>query len=162
MSMHHVDRPGLVESARRLKGDLQALKELFKPDTPTLRMSRGNHIGAVKIGFGDASGTGFGSSWESKKGISFHVGTWGEDMNEESSNLRELKNLVDTLEAMGNQDEGLQGLEVFMFPDNNTAESAFHNGSSKSKKLFELVLRVRKLEMHFAWCTISLVSCIWD
>jgi hypothetical protein len=71
MSMHHVDRPGLVESARRLKGDLQALKELFKPDTPTLRMSRGNHIGAVKIGFGDASGTGFGSSWESKKGISF-------------------------------------------------------------------------------------------
>jgi hypothetical protein len=34
-----------------------------------------------------------------------------------------------------------------MFTDNSTAEAAYHQGSSKNKSLFELVLGLRWLEM---------------
>ena len=39
--------------------------------------------------------------------------------------------------------------EFFLFTDNSTAENSFYRGSSKSKLLHELVLRLRKLEMDF-------------
>jgi hypothetical protein len=147
MHKHHVDQPGVVKPAPRLKHDLKALKELFEADLPSMRLVRGKRIGASIIGFGDASGAGFGSSWQKGKSIAFRFGTWGDEMNYESSNLRELKNLVDTLEEMDKQENGLNGFEVFLFTDNSTAENAFFNGSSKSLKLFELVLRVKRLEM---------------
>ena len=41
----------------------------------------------------------------------------------------------------------LSGTELFLFIDNSTAESAFDKGSSSSRLLFELVLRLRMLEM---------------
>ena len=68
-------------------------------------------------------------------------------MGNNSSNYRELRNLTDTLEAMADDGE-LKGTEWFVFTDNSTAESAYAKGSSSSKLLFELVLRLRKLEMH--------------
>ncbi|KAL7557428.1 hypothetical protein ACA910_015263 [Epithemia clementina (nom. ined.)] len=40
------------------------------------------------------------------------------------------------------------GTEIFMFTDNSTSESAFNKGTSKSKLLFDLALRLRKLEME--------------
>ena len=59
-----------------------------------------------------------------------------------SSNLRELKNLVDTLLKM--KAEGrLKGVEIFVFTDNSTAERAFFKGSSKSRLLHDLVLELR-------------------
>ena len=42
----------------------------------------------------------------------------------------------------------LNDAEVFMFTDNSTTESAFWKGTSHSKKLCDLVLRLRKLEME--------------
>ena len=52
-------------------------------------------------GFGDASGQGFGASWELRVGeVYFLLGTWGEDMSSESSSLQEWKNPVETLELM--------------------------------------------------------------
>jgi len=53
---------------------------------------------------------------------------------------------VDTLGLMAKRGE-LKGLEIFIFTDNSTAEAAFFNGSSKSRKLFELILELRELEM---------------
>ncbi|KAL7579146.1 hypothetical protein ACA910_019170 [Epithemia clementina (nom. ined.)] len=47
--------------------------------------------------------------------------------------------------------------EVFVFTNNATAKSAFYKGTSKSKLLFNLVLRLRKMEMdgqlfvHIIW-----------
>ena len=41
----------------------------------------------------------------------------------------------------------LDGAEVFMFTDNSTTEAAFWKGTSHSKKLCELVLRLKELEM---------------
>ena len=98
------------------------------------------------FGFGDASGGGFGSSWSTDKGINYRFGTWGSDMDEESSNLRELHNLVETLEEIAISGE-LNGKEMFLFTDNSTCEAAFHNGSSSSEKLFDMILRLKQLEM---------------
>ena len=145
--MNKVDKPNVVSPVPRLKLDLNALQVLLSSGSPTLRLIRGIQIGLALIGFGDASGSGFGSSWVNKKGIAYRFGTWGKEMSGESSNLRELKNLVDTLVIMGNQGS-LKGVEVYLFTDNSTAEAAYFNGSSSSEKLYELVLQVRKLEME--------------
>jgi hypothetical protein len=143
-SSHHPEKVPIVP---RLERDLSALNELFAPSKPTLRLVRGHAIQFALFGFGDASGGGFGSSWEKAGKVSYRFGTWGEDMDGESSNLREMTNLVDTLDEMGDQG-ALKGAEIFLFTDNSTSEAAYYNGSSKSEKLFNLVLRVKKLEMH--------------
>ena len=56
------------------------------------------------------------------------------------------QNLVDTLCSMDRRGD-LKGREVFIFTDNSTAERAFHKGSSSSFKLFQLILRLKELEM---------------
>jgi hypothetical protein len=147
MKMQSTQHPDKVPIVPRLERDLSALNELFAPEKPTLRLVRGHAIQFALFGFGDASGGGFGSSWEKAGKVSYRFGTWGEDMDGESSNLRELTNLVDTLDEMGIQG-ALKGAEIFLFTDNSTSEAAYYNGSSKSEKLFDLVLRVKKLEMH--------------
>jgi hypothetical protein len=68
-------------------------------------------------------------------------------MREESSNYREFRNLVEKIESLV-EDGSLRGHELFMFTDNSTTESAFFKGTSSSEKLFELVLRLRKIEME--------------
>lgn len=40
----------------------------------------------------------------------------------------------------------LDGLETWMFTDNSTAESAYFRGTSSTRTLFELVLRLREME----------------
>ena len=67
-------------------------------------------------------------------------------MDDSSSNHRELKNLADMVFCM-ESDGDLKGTEVFIFTNNSTAERAFFKGSSKSRLLHDLVLRLRKLEM---------------
>ena len=162
-SRYQQSTPDEVTPVPRLFNDLKALKELFKSKTPTLRLVRGNHVKSVVYGFADASGDGFGSSWESKNldgesTIHYRYGLWGDASEGSSSNFRELENLVETLETMS-AEEDLSGKEVFLFTDNSTSEAAFFNGSSSSELLFELVLRLRKLEMEsetkFQLCHVS-------
>jgi hypothetical protein len=45
-------------------------------------------------------------------------------------------------------DGTLLGAEVYVFTDNFTAESAFYKGDTSSKRLFQLVLQLRTLEMN--------------
>jgi len=54
---------------------------------------------------------------------------------------------VECLEERGSKGL-LDDLEVFMFTDNSTVDAAFWKGSSKSKKLLDLVLRLWQLEMR--------------
>ena len=68
---------------------------------------------------------------------------------QESSNFRELNNFVEKLEKEGASGT-LVGAELFIFTDNTTTESAFHNGTSSSEKLFNLILRVRIVQMKFS------------
>ena len=157
----HTDRPDLVNAVPRLGMDIKAIRELLSSNKPVHRLVRGDKVRSAKFAFGDASGGGFGSSWETKNeggndcsGINYRFGTWDEGTSRESSNYRELKNLTETLEVMAT-DGALRGTELFLFTDNSTAESAFDKGSSSSRLLFELVLKLRNLEMNEA-CKIHL------
>ncbi|GFH53884.1 hypothetical protein CTEN210_10360 [Chaetoceros tenuissimus] len=145
--------PVFVKGVPRFKQDLRVLSKLLESETPSKRLIRGSKIWEIIYGFGDASGSGFGMSWEKdckgettgRSSISYRFGRWGSDMDDSSSNLRELKNLVQTLEKMGEKE--LEGVEMFLFTDNSTAEAAFYKGSSSSEWLFDLVVRLSVLEM---------------
>jgi hypothetical protein len=140
------EAPPFVNAVPRFRWDLAALKVLFEADVPAVRTIRPSSRIDVRYGFGDASGSGFGGSIALPGGISYRIGVWGSDSEGSSSNYRELRNLVETLEAeveAGN----LKNCEMFMMTDNSTAEACFYRGSSRTEKLFELVLRLHKLEM---------------
>ena len=109
---------------------------------------------------GDASGSGFGSSsWiagEEKIGATY--GAWKKAVtNHMSSNFCETANLVISLREKVKEGSIKRGLEVFVFPDNSTAEATMYKGSSKSPLLHQMVLDLKKMEMvgdiivHFVW-----------
>jgi hypothetical protein len=64
------------------------------------------------------------------------------------SNWQELNNLVEAIERMV-VEHGLRGSEIFIFTNNLTEEAAFWKGTSSSRILFKLVLRLKELEMKY-------------
>jgi hypothetical protein len=130
----------------RLEWDLKALQRILSAGHPPEVMIRALKVYNVIYGFGNASGKGFGSTVTSPAGTKYRIGICEPDAEDNSSNWREFENIVKTLEeeaACGN----LRGTLVHMFTDNSTCEAALYKGNSSSPKLFELVLRFRKLEM---------------
>jgi hypothetical protein len=120
-------------------------------------------------GFGDALGSGFGSSIMTSSGVSYRYGLWGSDLDDASSNFQELFNLteaaaehvatlaflqlehlVDTVaaEAMAG---GMHGEEFFLFTDNAVAEAAFFKGTSSNIGPFNLVLQLKQLELEYGF-----------
>jgi hypothetical protein len=140
------EQPALVKAVPRLRDDVDALTILCRADQPPLRRVRCSRHASANYGFGDASGCGFGATLQIGDGIEYEYGQWSWE-SQESSNWRELNNLVEFAEGKV-RDKELEGCELFIFTDNTTAEAAFWKGSSKSRKLFDLVLRLRKLEME--------------
>lgn len=155
--------PARVKAVLHLAQDVCALAELVGIEAPPLRAVHPKAVKTALYGFVDAAGSGFGSSLdklreaaeksgskvERLKGVGLKVryGLWGKDMDGSSSNFRELRNLVETVEA-GVLDRSLRDVELFIFTDNSVSEHAFANGNSSSPLLFQLVLRLRKAEMH--------------
>ncbi len=84
------------------------------------------------------------------KGLHKRFGLWGKDEEAESSNYRELCNLVDTVEDEAKEGY-LKDVELWLFTDDSTAESCFFKGGSSSKLLHHLVLRLRKAEMNYGF-----------
>lgn len=80
-------------------------------------------------------------------GVVYRVGVWTAKEEEESSNWKEFSNVVQSIEDEATLGK-LQNCELFMFTDNAVTES-FYRGSSKSRKLHNLVLRLRLLEMRY-------------
>ncbi|GFH61163.1 hypothetical protein CTEN210_17639 [Chaetoceros tenuissimus] len=52
----------------------------------------------------------------------------------------------------------LDGLEVFFFTDNLTADAVFYNGNSNNEAFFQLVLHLHKLEMVYS-CKSHFIHC---
>jgi hypothetical protein len=116
---------------------------------PPLRKIRCSKTASAHYGFGDASGRGFGSTLKIGNRIHYEYGQWSEtDSFDTSSNWKELGNLVMALERKASEGY-LDDCEVFLFTDNTTAEAAYWKGSTKSKTLFEWVLRLKTLEMQY-------------
>jgi hypothetical protein len=142
-----VTPPILVQPAPRFQSDLQVLMHMFSSSSPAIRLVRSSKIVVAIYGFGDASGSGFGASLELPNNAMFiRYGVWGKDEDSQSSNYRELCNLVDTIEA-GLATGDLANSELFLFTDNMTAEGAYYRGNSDNKELFHLVVRLRSLDM---------------
>jgi hypothetical protein len=118
-------------------------------DHPPLKRVRACKSGKVFYGFGDASGSGFGATIQIGDEIHYEYGQWCLEVTKErTSNWRELNNLVEALEGLVCEHD-LRGCELFIFTDNSVAESAYWKGTSKSKALFELVLRLKMLELKY-------------
>jgi len=77
----------------------------------------------------------------------YRHGQWADRVEEESSNYRELSNLVLAVEEAVEQGH-LRDCELFLFTDNSTAEGAYYRGTSPSRLLFDLVLRLRVLQVR--------------
>ncbi len=161
--------PSIVTGVSRLPSDLKALQRLFESPHPPRRVVHSSQLMIVIYGFSDASGSGFGSSSLSPSGLHYRYGLWGRDISHQSSNYRELHNLVDVVDyelldqfpvfskvvdCISDEvaREDLHGLELFLFTDNIVAESAFYRGTSSNPLLFELILRLRMLETNYSLC----------
>jgi len=129
------EAPTYVTALPRLKNE-PSLWFLFKGNRLPVRNIRCNDSTNFFYGFGDASGTSLGSSFEKNGYVEFEYGQWCTKSSEESSNWRELKNVVEAIKGFVKRHE-LQGSEIFIFTDNSTAEAAFWKGLSTSEKLFE-------------------------
>jgi hypothetical protein len=166
-SIEEESPPATVLGVPRLQSDLQALTSLFAPTVPPRRVVRATQVLVVLYGYGDASRTGFGSSFFSFEGVRVRYGLWGRDISHQSSNFRELHNLVDAVEwelvdqfpVLGAAVEAVEslilqeripGVELFLFTDNLVAEGAFYRGTSSNPRLFELILRLKRLELMFS------------
>jgi hypothetical protein len=98
-----------------------ALTTLYLPDKPPLRLIQSRSIATAAYGFGDASGSGLGSSCQVGHTLQVSQGSWGRKESLESSNYRELANLIQTLEE-GLSSKALFHMEFFLFTDNSAAE----------------------------------------
>jgi hypothetical protein len=139
--------PKYVRWVPRLKGDMEALCLFTAATQPPKRAVRPARDSTVVYSFGDASGSRFGGSWFDGNDVAYRSGQWTDQYASQSSNYRELANLVLTLEQ-AHSDGTLKNSKVFIFTDNSTAESTFFRGTSSSKTLFELILRLQFIHMH--------------
>jgi hypothetical protein len=152
--------PQTVKAVLRFRKDIEALMRLTVPGAPPKLPVRPSHSASVWFAFGDASGRGFGVSlWlTGSNGIDVCYGSWDREVTEErSSNFKEFLNLVQRIEEMFEKGLIVRGTEIFVFTDNWVTEQCFFKGTSTSSHLFELVLRLRELEMrgnlfvHLIW-----------
>lgn len=152
----------VVATVDRFRDDMDALRRLFAEAAPPVLSVRPTSSWTMYI-VGDASGSGFGSTaWRTtptmgQPTFDAQYGGWTVEFGAESSNLREAYNAVLGFEEQLHKGNIPHGSEVFIFTDNDVTEKAFSKGSSKSKKLHELVIRLRKMEMkgelfiHVIW-----------
>ena len=100
-------------------------------------------------GFADASGSGLGSTLLIQKQIHYRIGTWSSTENTNSSNWRDFKNLVCDVEEADLKGR-LEGSTVILATSNEVVELFLYKGNSTSENIFELVVRLRTVEIKFS------------
>jgi hypothetical protein len=138
---------GITRAVPRFKEDLKSILDLASGDKPVMRCVCSRRMLTAFYGFGDASSAGFGSTMMRPRGIHGRFGLWGKDKEDKSSNYRELRNLVETVEEEAREGY-LKDSKLWLFTDNSMAESCFFKGGSTSKLLHELILRLKKAEIQ--------------
>jgi hypothetical protein len=68
--------PKRARTVPRFKLDLEAMTLFFSPDLAPEVTDRVSRVVYAMCGFGDASGTGFGSSIQTASGLSYRVWAW--------------------------------------------------------------------------------------
>ena len=140
--------PARVVPVPRFWQCLDVLLDLMSPDIPPHITVRAMTSIFVVYGFADASGSGFGNSLLIHGEVRYRIGVWSSEEKQNSSNWRELENLVESMEKAGKQG-WLEGTTVLLATDNEVAERALYKGNSSDEKLFELVVRMKSLELRY-------------
>ena len=140
--------PEKIQVVPRFHTCLKALWRLFEQEEAHLVLVRTKIVYLLLYGFADASGTGFGSTFLSEEGVRFRIGTWEKDVESNSSNWKEFENVVKGLELEGSKGL-LTGASVFLATNNTTVEGCLYKGNSTSEKLFDLVVRMKSLELKY-------------
>ena len=147
--MSNKQPPPMIKPVPRLEDDVKALLIFFQGGTPLQVLPR-PVAGAsfVAYGGGDASGEGYGGQLQplGMKPL-LRRGFWCPSAAEESSNWRELRNIIDTIQEDAS-DGRLVGCEVWMATDNSTAANAYHRGTSTSRQLHDMVTELRMLTLR--------------
>ena len=143
------DAPDLVRACPRFKGDVWAISSLLDPALPPVVNLWSKGIVTVIYGFGDASGSGLGSTFSTcGTGFTYRIGVWGADDASQTSNWKEFCNIVTALEDEARAGN-LSHSEIIMFTDNSTVESCCTRGTSSSQKLLDLVIQLRSLTTKY-------------
>jgi hypothetical protein len=121
---------------------------MLEPKVPPVVNLRTRSVVTVVYGFGDASGSGLGSTFTCGSGFTYRIGVWGSDDIGQSSNWKEFCNIVSSLEDEA-KEGNLSNSEVFMFTDNSTVEACCVWGTSSSPNFLSLVVQLRSLTTRF-------------
>jgi hypothetical protein len=90
---------GLTVAVLRFKRDLEALLFLSRSKEPNMRQVRSSNVVLTAYyGFGDASSGGFSSTVARPGGLHGRYGLWPQDVEDQSLNYQELRNLVDAVD----------------------------------------------------------------
>jgi len=138
--------PNTIKVGKRFRKCLIALVNFFGVKAPAIITDRSTNIQMAVYGFVDASKSGFVSSIDYGNQVTYRMGIWGRDTENDSSNYREFANLVEILE-MEAEDGRLDGTMLIIATDNSTVESDVYKGNSSNEKLFKLIVRLRLLEL---------------
>ena len=148
MEMSNPEAPLWVTPVPRFHQCLKVLSKMFDEELPTIVSVRSTTCQVVVYGFVDASRSGFGSTLLVKGSIEYRIGTWSSKEDANSSNWREFENLVCEVEQAGTKG-WLNNSTVIIATDNQVVESALYKGSPSSIKLYNLVVRLKLVEMKY-------------
>lgn len=139
--------PKTVIATERFTKCLGALHRFFRKDKPPKIIVRTKKFFLLIYGFVDAAKSGFGDTYDLGDKLTYRIGVWGSDNEEESSNWREFENLVESLEEQARKGN-LKNSIVILATDNQVTEMCIYKGNSSSEKLFELIVRLKELEIN--------------
>ena len=142
------DEPIMVTPVPRFHQCLRVLSNFFEVELPPIIKVRSTTCTVVVYGFVDASGSGFGSTLLVHGNIKYRIGTWSSKEENNSSNWREFENLVCEVEKAGEQG-WLNSSTLLLATDNQVVESCLYKGNSTSSKLFDLVVRLKLVELKY-------------
>jgi hypothetical protein len=136
-----------VTAAPRLKADVEAMSRLVRARVAPKVVRRSRKMATAYYGLGDASGQGYGNGLVIGNQCHMEYGHWNDEIRAKHSNIKELTNLVGTVEnayAKGL----LVNAELFLCTDNFVSEAAYYNGgSTRNSELNDLIFRLWDLQM---------------
>jgi hypothetical protein len=134
--------PKYITPVERLREALFVLSELFTVSDPPVVQDRSKKVQVVRYGFGDASGSGLVVQLKHQTVYAIALVYGGLTMMTSHQISKNLKMLCREA-ASGNLNDAV----LFLFTDNATVESAIYKGNSKSKELFLLNVRLKKIQV---------------
>ena len=122
-------------------------------------------MATLGVTWGDGSGTGAGGTFNLTSSsdtsdlttLTIWKGVWGSQVASFSSNWKELRTLLFTLEhekSLGG--ERVKGRRLLYFTDSMVSYDVFRKGSSKSTPLWTLFLKIKLLELELQ-CVLQVI-----